>query len=185
MQDHEMDWTCGLRASRTEVFRPDDSSAGLAPGTSFTERLLLMNGPNLNLLGRRDPTQYGTFTLADVESRTREAAHAVGYALDCFQSNHEGELVDLIQAASARYAGILLNAGALTHYSYALRDAIDACQIPVMEIHISDIAQREPFRQLSVIHPVCAGQVKGLGLQSYIVGTKELAAILEKGRIEP
>jgi len=112
MLDHEMDWTCGLRASRTEVFRPDDSSSGLAPGTSFTERLLLMNGPNLNLLGRRDPTQYGTFTLADVESRTREAAHAAGFALDCFQSNHEGELVDLIQAASARYAGILLNAGA-------------------------------------------------------------------------
>jgi len=166
MQDHEMDWTSGLRAASTAVFRPDDSSAGLAQDTPFAQGLLLVNGPNLNLLGRRDPTQYGTFTLAEVESRTREAAHAVGYALDCFQSNHEGELVDLIQAAHVHYAGILLNAGALTHYSYALRDAIDACKIPVMEIHISDIAKREPFRQLSVIHPVCAGQVKGLGLNS-------------------
>ena len=185
MQDHEMDWTCGLRAASTAVFRPDDSAAELAQNMPFALRLLLVNGPNLNLLGRRDPTQYGTFTLADVESRTREAAHEAGYALDCFQSNHEGELVDLIQASSARYAGILLNAGALTHYSYALRDAIDACRLPVMEIHISDIAMREPFRQHSVIHPVCAGQVKGLGLQSYVVGVKELAAILENGRIIP
>jgi len=184
MQDFEMDWTSGLRAATTAVFRPDASPMESAQARPFKRRLLLMNGPNLNLLGRRDPAQYGSFTLADVESRSRAAAHAAGFALDCFQSNHEGELVDLIQAASSRYAGILLNAGALTHYSYALRDAIDACRIPVMEIHISDIAKREPFRQLSVIHPVCAGQVKGLGLDSYLVGIQDLADILEQGGID-
>ncbi|HBP38073.1 MAG TPA: type II 3-dehydroquinate dehydratase [Clostridiales bacterium] len=142
-------------------------------------RLLLLNGPNLNMLGRRDPKQYGTFTLADVEELTRRTAAGFGYGLDCFQSNHEGDLVDRIQAAIGQYAGILINAGALTHYSYALRDAIELCGLPVMEIHISDIYKREPFRHLSVIHPVCCGQVVGLGLDSYRLGTEQLCQVLK------
>lgn len=142
-------------------------------------RLLLLNGPNLNMLGRRDPKQYGTFTLADVEQLTRETAAAQGWELDCFQSNHEGDLVDRIQQAIGVYEGILLNAGALTHYSYSLRDAIELCRLPVMEIHISDIQKREPFRQISVIHDVCCGQVAGLGLDSYRVGTEKLCRLLK------
>lgn len=141
--------------------------------------LLLLNGPNLNMLGRRDPAQYGTFTLADVENLTRQAAAAQGYGLECFQSNHEGDLIDRIQQASGQFAGILLNAGALTHYSYALRDAIESCHLPVMEIHISDIHKREPFRQISVIHPVCCGQVAGFGLDSYRIGAEQLCKLLE------
>lgn len=143
-------------------------------------RLLLLNGPNLNMLGRRDPRQYGTFTLDEVERLTAAAAAASGFAVDCFQSNHEGDLVDRIQAAIGQYAGILINAGALTHYSYALRDAIDLTGLPVMEIHISDILKREPFRQVSVIHAVCCGQVAGFGLDSYRLGTEQLCRIIVK-----
>lgn len=176
MYDPNFDWTLVQRCEADRSLRPDPNTESTAP----SRRILLLNGPNLNLLGHRDPRQYGTFTLADVEARTRMAAHLSHFALDCFQSNHEGDLIDVIQVASGRYAGILFNAGALTHYSYALRDAIDACGIPVYEIHISDIALREPFRQVSVIHPVCAGQVKGLGLDSYTVGAQELISLIEK-----
>lgn len=142
-------------------------------------RLLLLNGPNLNMLGRRDPGQYGTFTLSDVETLTRQTAENLGFELDCYQSNHEGDLVDRIQLAMGVYAGILLNAGALTHYSYSLRDAIELCRLPVMEIHISDIHKREPFRQVSVIHPVCCGQVAGFGIDSYRLGTEQLCRLLK------
>ena len=143
-----------------------------------SRRLLLLHGPNLNMLGRRDPRQYGTFTLADVERLTVATASAAGFAIDCFQSNHEGFLIDRLHAAMGGYAGILLNAGALTHYSYALRDAIDLISIPVMEIHISDIHKREAFRQVSVIHAVCCGQIAGFGLDSYRLGTVQLCRML-------
>lgn len=174
----ELDWITGRRNRDAAQLQPDLELIDWPAN----RRLLLLNGPNLNLLGQRDPKQYGQFTLADVETKTRGTANEMGFALDCFQSNHEGDLVDIIQAAAERYAGIVLNAGALTHYSYALRDAIEACRIPVMEVHISDIALREPFRQLSVIHPVCVGQVKGLGLNSYLVGTRELVARINQER---
>jgi len=147
--------------------------------TNVRSRLLLLNGPNLNMLGRRDPEKYGTFTLTDVEELTRATAMGEGFTLDCFQSNHEGALVDRIQQAMDHYAGILLNAGALTHYSYALRDAIELCRLPVMEIHISDIHKREPFRSISVIHPVCCGQVAGFGIDSYRLGTEQLCRLLK------
>ncbi len=178
MNDANFNWTTVQRG-------PDDRKLRFDPKgnpADASRTLLLLNGPNLNLLGHRDPTQYGSFTLADVEAKARTTANLKHFFLDCFQSNHEGELIDLIQVASSRYAGILFNAGAFTHTSYALRDAIDACGIPVFEIHISDITLREPFRQLSVIRPVCAGQVKGLGLESYTVGAQELISlILQKG----
>lgn len=142
-------------------------------------RLLLLNGPNLNMLGRRDPKVYGNFTLGDVEALTRQTAEELGWQIDCYQSNHEGDLVDRIQQARGGYDGILLNAGALTHYSYALHDAIEACGLPVMEIHISDIQKREPFRRISVIHPACCGQVAGFGIDSYRIGTEELCRLLK------
>jgi chorismate mutase/prephenate dehydratase len=142
------------------------------------KRLLLLNGPNLNMLGRRDPTQYGNFTLVDVETAVREAAGKRGYELTAEQSNHEGTLIELIQQAHASCSGVLLNAGALTHYSYALRDAIADCGVPVMEIHISDIHKREPFRRISVIEPVCAAQISGLGFNSYLVALEQLCDLL-------
>jgi 3-dehydroquinate dehydratase-2 len=157
---------------------PAEQAAAARTAEPAARRLLLLNGPNLNMLGKRDPRQYGNFTLADVERLTVEVADAEGFAVDCFQSNHEGDLVDRIQAAIGSYAGILINAGALTHYSYALRDAIDLTRLPVMEIHISDIHKREPFRQVSVIHPVCCGQIAGFGIDSYRLGTEQLCRLL-------
>ncbi|MDD4139344.1 MAG: type II 3-dehydroquinate dehydratase [Clostridiaceae bacterium] len=144
-------------------------------------RLLLLNGPNLNMLGKRDPRQYGTFTLADVEDATRQTAAGLGFGLDCYQTNHEGSLIDTIHAAMGRYDGILINAGAWTHTSYALRDALELTGLPVVEVHISDIYRREPFRRISVIHEVCLDQVVGLGLDSYRVAAEKLCHYL-KGR---
>ena len=148
-------------------------------------RLLLLNGPNMNLLGMRDPTQYGHWTLADVENETRNAAMTRGFKLDAMQSNHEGRLIDLIQEARLRYDGILLNAAALTHTSIAIRDAIEACSIPVYEVHMSDIQKREPFRRLSVIEPVCRAQISGLGLKSYLVALEQLCDWLEDRPAHP
>ena len=142
-------------------------------------RLLLLNGPNMNMLGMRDPAQYGHWTLTDVEDDTRKAAMARGFRLDAVQSNYEGRLIDLIQEARLRYDGILLNAAAFTHTSIALRDAIEACGIPVYEVHMSDIHKREPFRRLSVIEPVCQAQISGLGLKSYLVALEQLCDQLE------
>lgn len=138
------------------------------------KKLLLLNGPNLNMLGRRDPHQYGTFTLQTVEELTRETATRFGLTVDCYQTNHEGCLIERIHDAIERYAGILINAGAWTHTSYALRDAIELTALPAIEVHISDIYKREPFRRISVIHDVCISQVVGLGLDSYRVATEQL-----------
>jgi 3-dehydroquinate dehydratase-2 len=146
---------------------------------SGRKRLLLLNGPNLNMLGRRDPRQYGTFTLQTAEALTRETAAGCGCDVDCFQTNHEGALIDRIHDAIGRYDGILINAGAWTHTSYALRDAIELTALPAVEVHISDIYKREPFRRISVIHDVCIGQVVGLGLDSYRVATEKLCSHLK------
>lgn len=140
--------------------------------------LLLINGPNLNMLGRRDPEQYGRFTLDDAEALARRTAAAHGCDLVCFQSNHEGALIDRIQQALGTIAGIAINAGALTHYSYALRDALELCGCPVIELHISDISRREPFRRNSVIRDVCAEQISGHGLDSYRLAIESLCRIL-------
>ncbi|MBP7401668.1 MAG: type II 3-dehydroquinate dehydratase [Clostridia bacterium] len=148
-------------------------------------RLLLLNGPNLNMLGRRDKSQYGSFTLSDAESAARETAKELGYGLDAFQSNHEGALVEAIQQAMGVYSGIVINAGAFTHYSYALHDAIELCGLPVVEVHISDIHRREAWRHVSVILPACIGQIAGLGLDSYTEGVRRVCARIaetEQGR---
>lgn len=136
--------------------------------------VLLVNGPNLDMLGKRDPAQYGTFTLADVERAFAAKARELGVEARFFQSGCEGELCKAIHGAMGYAAGIVINAGAYTHYSYALLDALDLCKLPAMEVHISDIHSREPFRRVSVIRPACVDQVAGLGLASYTEGLERL-----------
>ena len=143
-------------------------------------KILLINGPNLNMLGRRDPGQYGQFTLKDVEELTRKTAERFGCQVDCYQSNHEGELIDRIQASLNSFDGLLINAGAFTHYSYALRDALELCSFPVVEIHISDIKQREPFRRISVIESVCDCQIAGHGINSYRLAAEFICEKISK-----
>lgn len=142
-------------------------------------KILLINGPNLNMLGKRDPAVYGNFTLADAEELSVKTAFARGYQMDCFQSNHEGAIIDKIHEAIGKYDGIVINPGAFTHYSYAIHDAIELCGIPVVETHISDISQREEFRRVSVLEPACCGQVKGYGIESYSRATNLLCDIIE------
>lgn len=132
-------------------------------------RILLMNGPNLNLLGQREPEVYGTTTLADIEEMFTAYAAERGIEAECFQSNWEGALIDKIHASMGVFDGIVYNPGAHTHYSYALHDAISSVTTPVVEIHISDISKRkEEFRHHSVLADACIGQVKGLGPQGYL-----------------
>lgn len=130
--------------------------------------VLVLHGPNLNLLGMREPEIYGTLTLADINRMLAERAEEAGLTLDFFQSNYEGALVDAVQAAQGKYAFILLNAAAYTHYSIALRDAIAAVEVPVIEVHLSNIHRREAFRHRSVIAPVVMGQICGFGADSYL-----------------
>ncbi|MFW6642392.1 type II 3-dehydroquinate dehydratase [Nocardiopsis algeriensis] len=138
--------------------------------------VLLLNGPNLNLLGTRDPRQYGTTTLAEVERRVTELGRELGVEVVCAQSNSEGELVDRLHAAR-HWAGVVLNPGAYAHYGIALRDAIDAIEAPVVEVHISNVYAREEFRHTSVTAPVAAGYVAGCGVFGYELG---LRAVLRR-----
>ena len=131
-------------------------------------KILVMNGPNLNLLGTREPEIYGTLTLADIHERLRRRANEVGLDIEFMQSNHEGVLVDTIQRARRTVDYIILNAAAFTHYSIAIRDAIAAIDVPVIEVHLSNIHQREEFRHTSVIAPVALGQIAGFGAESYM-----------------
>ncbi|WP_457653828.1 type II 3-dehydroquinate dehydratase [Rhodocaloribacter sp.] len=139
------------------------------------KHLLILNGPNLNLLGTREPETYGRTTLADLETGLREAFPDV--ALDFFQSNHEGALIDRLHAAHAEgFDGVVFNPGGYTHTSVALRDAVAAVAVPVVEVHLSNVHAREPFRQRSLIAPVCAGQISGLGAAGYHLAVRYLVA---------
>lgn len=142
------------------------------------QTLLLVNGPNLNLLGTRSPEIYGAATLKDVEALSHDTAAALGYILQTAQSNHEGELVEVLHQSVGTAVGVVLNAGAYTHTSVALRDAIDAISVPVVEIHMSNIHAREAFRHTSLIAPVTIGQICGFGISSYVLGLHALAAHL-------
>lgn len=130
-------------------------------------RILVLNGPNLNMTGKREPAVYGTKSLDDIIESLKKRGAELGVSVDHIQTNHEGVLIDNIQAAPALYDGILINPGALTHYSYALRDAIACCPIPVGEVHLSNILERELFRAIDVIQEVCAFRVMGLGPEGY------------------
>lgn len=130
-------------------------------------KILVLNGPNLNLTGRREPEIYGRRGMDEIIRDLRERAEERGHELIYRQSNHEGVLIDELQAAEGVFDAVILNAGALTHYSYALRDAIAAVDLPVAEVHMSDIMSREPFRAVDVIEEVCAFRVMGMGERSY------------------
>jgi len=146
-------------------------------------RIQVLNGPNLNLLGRRSPEIYGSATLADVEARVRCAAKEFGCVVDCRQSNHEGQLVDWIGAALGTADGLVINPGAYTHTSIALRDAIEGTGLPTVEVHISNIHAREGFRHRSMTAPVCIGQVSGFGVSGDVLALRALAEWLrERGR---
>ena len=140
-------------------------------------RILVLHGPNLNLLGTREPEIYGSTTLDDINEMIAERAAEVGIETAFYQSNHEGDLVDAIQQANHKFDFIIFNAAAFTHYSIALRDAIAAIDVPVIEVHISNIHQREEFRHTSVLAPVAMGQICGLGVESYLAA---LEAIIYK-----
>ncbi len=131
-------------------------------------KFLIINGPNLNLLGQREPGIYGKSTYADLCALVRDYAAAHGSTAECFQSNHEGAIIDAIQAAQGVYDAIVINPGAYTHYSYAILDALKAIDVPAYEVHISHIDQREPFRAVSVTAPACVGQIYGLGFDGYL-----------------
>lgn len=136
--------------------------------------ILILNGPNLNLLGIREPEVYGTNSYQDLYDYCKTFEQDYSVFVDILQSNHEGELIDILHQAFDQYDGVILNAGALTHYSYALADAIQSIPLPVVEVHLSDLSKREPFRQVSVIRDACIGHVMGLGFQSYEAGLKLL-----------
>ncbi len=139
-------------------------------------KILVIHGPNLNLLGRREPDIYGTFTLDDINGRLSTLAEELGVEVSFFQSNHEGELVQKIQDAMGVYQAIVINPGAYTHTSVALRDAISSAGIPTVETHISNIYKREEFRRHSYISGVAIGQITGFGVDSYLLALRAAAA---------
>jgi len=138
--------------------------------------ILLVNGPNLNLLGEREPEVYGRTTLREIEDMVRHACAGWKVEVVAFQSNHEGEIIDFIQEHRKRARGVIVNPGALTHTSYALRDCLGSVELPAIEVHLSNIDAREEFRRTSVVAPACRGQISGLGPRGYLLAAEWLCA---------
>ncbi len=143
-------------------------------------RILLINGPNLNALGQRQPQIYGSLTLKEIEERVAQRGRELEAELRCFQSNSEGDIVDFLQAETAEADGVIINPGALTHYSLALRVALEATDLPIIEVHISNIYAREEFRHHSVIADIAVGQISGLGWRGYISALEALVGSLQE-----
>ena len=144
------------------------------------KKVLILNGPNLNLLGKRQPEIYGKLTLAQIEQKVRMLARELGIEIEFRQSNNEGELVTWIQEAANKFGAIVINPAAYTHTSLAMRDAVSAIGIPTVEIHISNIHQREPFRHHSFIAEVAVGQIAGFGVDSYLLGLRAAADLIQE-----
>jgi 3-dehydroquinate dehydratase-2 len=142
--------------------------------------ILALHGPNLNLLGQREPDVYGARTLADIDAALRELGETLGCEITAFQSNHEGELIDALHQAQDQHDGVVFNPGGYTHTSVALRDAVATIEIPVVEVHLSNVAARESFRHQSLIAPVCVGSISGFGWRSYLLGLRALVGELSK-----
>lgn len=143
---------------------------------AFSMTILLLHGPNLNTLGRREPEIYGTITLDTINTTLTTRAAEAGVNLICFQSNHEGALIDVLQQEGLTASGIIINPGALTHYGLSLRDALASMPCPIIEVHLSNVYKREPFRHTSVIAPIATGQIAGLGWRGYMLALEWLLA---------
>lgn len=145
------------------------------------KRIMVIHGPNLNLLGEREAAIYGTETLEKINTRIKEAAAQYQLEVETFQSNHEGAIVDKIQETRGAFDALIINPAALTHYSIAVRDAIAATDLPVIEVHLSNIYRREEFRKTSVVAPVVVGQISGFGSDGYVLAVQAVSMLFRKG----
>ncbi|MFF2887718.1 type II 3-dehydroquinate dehydratase [Paenibacillus sp. NPDC057967] len=144
-------------------------------------RIAVLNGPNLNMLGIREPGVYGNESLSAIEAQVKSKGDELGVQVSCFQTNHEGDMIDRIHSAYGKEDGIIINPGAWTHYSYAIRDALSAISVPIVEVHLSNIHKREAFRHVSVVAPIALGQIAGFGASGYLMA---LDALVRKLRSE-
>lgn len=174
----EPDGKLAIARRRARAIRTGYGTAAFNGWFGVAPIILILNGPNLNLLGTRQPEIYGAATLADIEADCHAHAAALGLAIDFRQSNHEGELVDWVQRSRGTCAGIIVNAGAYTHTSVALLDALLACELPAVEVHLSNIHQREPFRRQSYVSKAARGMICGFGGHGYILALDAIARLI-------